>query len=132
MWIKHATITAFLRNEGFAIRTIFLLGGLIFFLVWLGLPVDPVFDTGYSQVVHDVNGSVLRVTLARDQQLRFASYGQPLSTKYVALLKLYEDRRFEDHAGIDFPARLIAAVSNPLKLRSIPFTRYGRFISLSP
>jgi len=77
------------------------LAGAVLFVVYLLWPVGTLFPDDYSRVVTDRYGNILRVTLARDGQLRFAQESDKLPEKYVKAVTMMEDRRFFHHPGID-------------------------------
>ncbi len=80
--------------------------------LWLAEPFDAVFDTGYSRLVFDAEGRLLRATLAPDQQYRFPPDKNELPAKYIAALLTFEDKRFFSHPGVDPLALGNAFVSN--------------------
>ena len=54
-----------------------------------------------STEVVDANGRLLRAFTANDGQWRLKTTVDDVDPVYLALLKAYEDRRFDDHWGID-------------------------------
>ena len=54
-----------------------------------------------SPEVVDKNGVLLRAFLTRDGYWRIKTETRDVSPRYLALLKAYEDRRFDDHWGVD-------------------------------
>jgi penicillin-binding protein 1C len=62
-----------------------------------------------SSVVYARDGSLLRLTLASDDQYRLWTPLDQVAPDYVQALLLYEDRHFYWHPGVDAPALLRAA-----------------------
>lgn len=77
------------------------LAGTVLFAVILFWPVGTLFSDDYSRVVTDRHGNILRMTLARDGQIRFAAESDKLPDKYVKAVTIMEDQRFFYHPGID-------------------------------
>lgn len=82
----------------------------LFVLWWWSLP-SPLFDSSYSTVLLDRNDEVLGVTVAEDEQLRFAEVEQ-LPAKYIAAVIAFEDKRFMLHQGVDWLSLGRAFVQN--------------------
>ena len=70
-----------------------------FLMFYLCLP-DPLFDSPYSTVLEDRNGTLIGARIADDEQWRF-----PISKKVPEKFKVaiieFEDRNFESHFGVD-------------------------------
>ena len=60
-----------------------------------------------SKIVHvspevvDKNGVLLRAFLTKDGYWRMCTHVNEVSPRYLAMLKAYEDKRFDSHTGID-------------------------------
>jgi penicillin-binding protein 1C len=57
-----------------------------------------------SVEVRDAGGHLLRPFLAKDGAWRLKTTTADVSPRYLALLKAYEDQRFDSHFGVDFLA----------------------------
>src|SRR5215470_18198187 len=64
-------------------------------------PPDMTRAKNLSPEVVDRNGVLLRAYLTKDGYWRIKTNVRDVSPRYLALLKAYEDRRFEDHHGVD-------------------------------
>jgi penicillin-binding protein 1C len=62
-----------------------------------------------SSEVVDRHGVLLRPFLSKDGSWRLATHVADVSPRYLALLKAYEDKRFDSHPGIDVLALARAA-----------------------
>ncbi|HVZ92099.1 MAG TPA: transglycosylase domain-containing protein, partial [Rhizomicrobium sp.] len=62
-----------------------------------------------SQEVVARDGSLLRAYLTKDGYWRIRTTPRDVSPRYLALLKAYEDRRFDEHFGVD-PLAMLRAV----------------------
>ena len=62
-----------------------------------------------SSEVVDANGRLLRAFTTADGKWRLATGADDVDPLYLALLKAYEDRRFDDHWGVDPLAAVRAA-----------------------
>ncbi|WP_238257696.1 penicillin-binding protein 1C [Methylobacterium gnaphalii] len=62
-----------------------------------------------STVILDRDGQLLRPFATADGRWRLPAGAADVDPRYLAMLKAYEDRRFEDHPGIDPAATLRAA-----------------------
>jgi penicillin-binding protein 1C len=82
------------------------------FFLWIAWPRGPVFHWGYSRLVYDCRGTLLRATLAPDNQLRFPPVIDSLPAKYVTAAVTWEDRRFFLHPGIDPFSLVKVALTN--------------------
>lgn len=89
---------------------------------WVIRPIRHPFNVDYSTIVFDSNGELLRATLASDQQLRFPMGNMALSEKYLSCLKVYEDKRFGHHPGID-PIGILRAIK--ANIRGCPYMQGG-------
>ena len=67
-------------------------------------PLDLARLEDTSQAVVDREGRVLRAFTADDQRWRFVATAAEVSPLYLAMLKAYEDRRFDRHPGVDLLA----------------------------
>ena len=65
------------------------------------LPPDLSRARDLSIVVTDENGAILRPFLAKDDRWRLKADVPAVDGRYIGLVKAYEDRRFEDHFGVD-------------------------------
>jgi penicillin-binding protein 1C len=79
----------------------------IIFLIWLFCLPDPLFQTQYSYVLEDRNGTLLGARIAGDGQWRFPVQDS-LPEKYVQCLVTFEDRMFWYHPGFN-PASFVQA-----------------------
>ena len=64
-------------------------------------PPDMTRARTLSPEVVDRNGHLLRAYLTKDGYWRIRTTVRDVSPRYLALLKAYEDRRFDDHLGVD-------------------------------
>jgi len=62
-----------------------------------------------SSVVEDRSGAPLRIFMSRDQKWRLHTRPADVDPLYLAMLKTYEDKRFDRHIGFDPLAALRAA-----------------------
>jgi len=104
-------ITRFLLQHKIMIPVI-LLTGIWFY--WVYSPPGSLFPDDYATPVYDCNGSLLRVFLSRDEQVRFPWKNVTLPEKYVVSLVTFEDKRFYRHDGVDLWALLNATITNIL------------------
>lgn len=65
--------------------------------------------TDLSQMVLDHRGEALHLTLSRDSKFRLRGDHAAAPPLYLALLRAYEDKRFFEHAGVDYRALARAA-----------------------
>ena len=69
---------------------------------WLALPKPPLLDgISFSQCVRDRNGTLLRVTLARDQKFRIWTPLSDISPEFVSATLQYEDKYYARHPGVN-------------------------------
>jgi len=80
---------------------LFLLWQIAFYYLDREWPVDLSRLADSSQTVVDREGRVLRAFTADDQRWRFATTTEEVSPLYLEMLKVYEDRRFDSHFGVD-------------------------------
>jgi penicillin-binding protein 1C len=73
-------------------------------------PPDMTRAENVSPEIVDRHGVLLRAFLTRDGYWRMRTRVQDVSPRYLALLKAYEDKRFDDHAGVDVIALSRAAL----------------------
>lgn len=90
----------------------------MFLLFLLSLP-DPLFRVPYSPVLYDRHGELLGAQVAQDEQWRLPLEG-PVNAKFGTALRVFEDRRFYLHPGVDPIALFRAAFQN---------IRQGRVVS---
>jgi penicillin-binding protein 1C len=79
---------------------------------WWVISLGPVplgKDIYYSRVVLDRNGQILRAYTASDGRWRLPATVDQVDPRFLKILFAYEDRRFEDHPGVDPLAMLRAA-----------------------
>ena len=74
---------------------------LLYWLFFL-LP-EPMFQEPYSTVLEDRSGNLLGASIAADGQWRFPLMDS-VPAKYRLAVLTYEDRRFQEHFGVDFLA----------------------------
>jgi penicillin-binding protein 1C len=72
-------------------------------------PPDMARFAAVSPEVVDRHGALLRPFLSRDGYWRLRTTPADVNPRYLALLKAYEDKRFDDHWGVDPLAMLRAA-----------------------
>lgn len=90
----------------FAVAT--LSSALLFYAARLP-PLDLSRTAERSPVILDREGRLLRAFTTDDGRWRLPVGADDVDPRYLALLKAYEDRRFDRHGGIDAPALLRAA-----------------------
>jgi penicillin-binding protein 1C len=83
-------------------------------------PLDLTQATRGSPVVTDRNGVLLRAFTTQDGRWRLPITSTDVDPRFFALLKSYEDRRFDQHHGVDWRALIRAALQ---------FTASGHIIS---
>ncbi len=71
-------------------------------------PPDPSRYIGRSAVVTDRTHRILRAFTTADGKWRLAARVEDVDPRYLVLLRAYEDKRFDDHWGVD-PAALARA-----------------------
>lgn len=67
----------------------------------LAFPPDMANIRNVSPEVVDRNGVLLRAYLTHDGYWRMKTGVRDVSPRYLAMLKAYEDKRFDDHPGVD-------------------------------
>ncbi len=76
---------------------------LVLFFLLIGyyfcLPPN-LFQDSYSTVLEDRDGKLLGATIAHDGQWRFPE-GNPIPEKFKEAIVLFEDKRFDNHWGVD-------------------------------
>jgi penicillin-binding protein 1C len=75
---------------------------------------------GLSTTVVDRNGQLLRAFTTPDGRWRMPVEPEDIDPRYFAILKAFEDRRFEDHGGVD-PVGIARAIAQAV--------RHGRLVS---
>ncbi len=73
---------------------------------------DPLGETGeiaVSKLVVDRNGRLLRAFQTGDDRWRLPVAAENVDPLFLRMLKAYEDKRFDDHSGVDARAMLRAA-----------------------
>jgi penicillin-binding protein 1C len=79
-------------------------------LIWLLLPRPELYPrNGFSTAVHDRNGELLELTLAPDERYRVRLELERIPQHLRDAVKLYEDRWFHWHPGVNPVALLRAA-----------------------
>jgi penicillin-binding protein 1C len=92
---------------GFALAATSLVAG--------ALALDRIFPPDLSRYhdrsteIVDANGRLLRAFTTQDGKWRLKTTVDDVDPVYVGLLKAYEDRRFDDHWGVDPLAAVRAA-----------------------
>jgi penicillin-binding protein 1C len=78
------------------------MGGLLalFVTAWYFSLPDKLFEDPYSTVLEDRQGNLLSASIAADGQWRFPE-GNIVPEKYKKALISYEDKRFDNHFGVD-------------------------------
>jgi penicillin-binding protein 1C len=71
-----------------------------FAVYWWRLLPDPLFSTPSSYVLEARDGTLLSARIASDGQWRFPATGH-VPPKFRRALLTYEDKRFDDHLGVD-------------------------------
>jgi penicillin-binding protein 1C len=99
-WIGGAAVAAALGAA--------CLGGLSQYAAALG-PLDTSVAEEGSAIVTDRNGRLLRAFTTSDGRWKLPVSMGEVDAGYLALLKAYEDQRFDGHGGIDWRAMVRAA-----------------------
>ncbi|HWD49616.1 MAG TPA: penicillin-binding protein 1C [Rhizomicrobium sp.] len=81
-------------------------------------PPDMTRYRNVSQEVDARDGSLLRPFLSKDGYWRLKTQARDVNPRYLAILKAYEDKRFDDHFGVD-PAAIFRAASQYVGARRI-------------
>ena len=110
---------------GLSWRLIGVLGGAAALLLGSLIAADRLFPPDLarfrdrSTIVTDASGEVLRAFETADGKWRLRTAPGDVDPRYLAMLKSYEDRRFERHDGVDWAAMLRAAASDAVALRAV-------------
>lgn len=105
------TTTNYTPHLSFSRRGLFaFLMGLLL-LWWLFALPDPLFDQPASVVIEDRHGQLLGARIAADGQWRFPP-SDSLQEVFVSSLLRFEDRRFQQHWGVDLRALARAVRQN--------------------
>lgn len=105
---------------GVALAALLVIGGGVT-AKWRSLPPLDLGEAGEQSVtVSDRHGRLLRAFTTDEGRWRLPLTTQEVDPRFVALLKAYEDRRFDHHAGVD-PAAIARAGWQML--------RHGRVVS---
>ena len=91
-----------------AVGVLFLACFLAGFSWWYfkSLP-QPLFSKNHAQVLLDRQGRLLSAHIADDGQWRFPAI-EKVPDKFATALTQFEDRRFQDHSGVDLLALMRA------------------------
>ncbi|PJE26640.1 Penicillin-binding protein 1F [Pseudooceanicola marinus] len=76
---------------------------------WIDATQLPPLAPQLSVEMHGADGALLRAYMVDDGRWRMGLTPDQVDPLYLAMLKAYEDRRFDDHAGVDPHAVLRAA-----------------------
>ena len=99
-----------LRRAGFALALVTVAAAISLISYVRNLPpLDLTAAADRSTVVLDREGKLLRPFLTGDGRWKLPVGAGDVDPRYLAMLKAFEDRRFDDHAGIDPFAVLRAA-----------------------
>lgn len=89
-------------------RSVRIASGMVLLLagIWLFLPRPEIYpsNAGFSQVVLDRSGQVLRITLSQDDKYRIFTPLAHISEELQGATLLHEDRKFYQHSGVDASA----------------------------
>ncbi|MBL7870793.1 MAG: penicillin-binding protein 1C [Cyclobacteriaceae bacterium] len=88
----------------------FLIFGFLLISYYFCLP-PKLFHDSYSTVLEDRDGKLLGATIADDGQWRFPE-GNPIPEKFKAAIILFEDKRFNQHRGVDLRSLARATQQN--------------------
>ncbi|MFK8017662.1 MAG: penicillin-binding protein 1C [Gammaproteobacteria bacterium] len=81
-------------------------------VAWLCVPKPGLYDhVGFSSLVTDRHGALLRLSLAPDERYRLAPATEPIAPAAIDATLLYEDRYFYAHPGVNPVALARAAWS---------------------
>ena len=89
-----------LKQAGFLLLRL----ACLLFVVDRLFPPDMTRAKSLSPEVTAGDGTLLRAFLSRDGAWRIATTARNVGPRYLAMLKAYEDRRFDRHPGIDLLA----------------------------
>ncbi len=110
---------------GLSWRLIGVLGGAAALLLGGLIAADRLFPPDLarfrdrSTIVTDAGGELLRAFETADGKWRLRTAPGDVDPRYLAMLKSYEDRRFDRHDGVDWAALLRAAASDAMALRAV-------------
>ncbi len=90
---------------------------LLFLLWWLFALPRHLFKMPLATVIEDARGNLLSARIANDGQWRFPSIDS-LPQKFQVCVRVFEDRRFWQHPGVDFRA-LVRAFRQNIRERRI-------------
>lgn len=97
-----------IRLRYYLLRLIFIL----FILAVLGYVFSPRPElktfTTYSTAIFDRSGELLKLTLAQDDRYRLYQRLDQISPDFIQATLVYEDKKFYQHFGVDFPALINA------------------------
>lgn len=79
---------------------------------------QPLFTKTHAQVLLDRQGRLLSAHIADDGQWRFPAI-EKVPEKFATALIQFEDRRFQDHSGVDFLALMRATYDNVRQQRIV-------------
>lgn len=94
----------------FAFVTTLCLGGWVGFETWVKSTNPPDLHIPHSVQVFDRQGEVLRAYTMGDGRWRLPVQISEVDPKFIEMLIAYEDKRFQEHAGVDLIALLRSAV----------------------
>lgn len=80
------------------------------FDAWVGTTELPPLAPAHSVEMRAADGALLRAYTVEDGRWRLQLALDEVDPLYLAMLRAYEDRRFDDHAGVDGVALLRAAL----------------------
>ncbi len=83
-------------NRNWILLIIGVIGAVLF---WFCLP-KPLFSDPFSLIIEDRNGKLLSGKIAKDGQWRFP-LSQEVSENFRVCITQYEDKRFDEHIGVD-------------------------------
>ena len=81
-------------------------------------PLDLKQVTRGSAVVTDRDGVLLRAFTTEEGRWRLPAATTDIDPRFFALLKSYEDRRFDEHHGVDWRALVRAAAPSAARAAS--------------
>ena len=85
----------------------------IFILIWFWFSIpSKLFNAPTSFIITDNEGNLLNASIATDGQWRFP-YNKKVPDKFISCIKVFEDKRFYYHPGID-PIAMFRALKQDL------------------